>query len=35
MNHSYYLLADPVVTGAAKKKEDGVLLIVTVGDRET
>lgn len=26
--------ADPVVTGAAKKKEDGVLLIVTVGDRE-
>jgi len=27
------MLADPVVTAAAKKKKDGVLLIVTVGDR--
>ena len=27
-------LADPVVTAAAKKKENGVLLIVTVGDRD-
>lgn len=31
----FLLLADPIITAAANKIEDGVLLIVTVGDRGT